>query len=245
MKKTLVVLGVILVSFIVGFIAIYFTVPMLAPERYVEAQHSVDSLRQVQSELDSKDSSRTAVTKPLSPKTPPTVTPTKSNTESPDSSSIESPNNSPTNDVVYGDSTMQHEIESQKATISLLLDSLRITNKRLDKAESEQIALHSNLDALNSRLSKLEGQRVSVKDLSATIPKLEDKDLSAVLSRLDLSIVSMLYTEATGKNRSRILQGLSSDRAALLVNYLIKKPDGNPSTSKGNGSSSNAITSTN
>jgi len=203
MKKALIAVGVVLISFIIGFLAIYFTVPMISPERYVQAQLMVDSLRQQQSvELLGDSAIVTAQIK----------------------GSLSS-NDSLGGPVVGANSVLKEELASHEETISKLRDSLRLATQRLDEAEVQQAKMRKIVDAMNKRLESIEAQRVEIKDLSSTIPKLEDKDLSALLSRLDLNVLGMLYTEATGKNRSRILQSLTSERAALLVNYIIKGPD--------------------
>ncbi len=202
MKKALIAVGVVLISFIIGFLAIYFTVPMIAPERYEQAQLMVDSLRQQRSLEMLGDSALAAA----------------------QNGGSDLSNDSLGGFVASASSMLRKELDSHEETISKLRDSLRFATKRLEDAEAQQARLRKIVDSMNKRLESIEAQRVEVKDLSATIPKLEDKDLSALLSRLDLNILGMLYTEATGKNRSRILQSLTSERAALLVNYIIKRP---------------------
>jgi Mg/Co/Ni transporter MgtE len=75
---------------------------------------------------------------------------------------------------------------------------------------------------LMEKLKSLEGQRTQVRSLSATLPKLEDKELTAILQQLDLLLLSRLYQEATERNRTRLLQNLSSERAAQFIRHLAQ-----------------------
>jgi Mg/Co/Ni transporter MgtE len=71
----------------------------------------------------------------------------------------------------------------------------------------------------------MERRREEASRMTGTLTKLEDKELSAVLEQLDLAVLETLYIEATGRNRTRLLQAMPAERAALVVRGLVSPAD--------------------
>jgi hypothetical protein len=91
-----------------------------------------------------------------------------------------------------------------------LQDSLSILRTELDAARRE----------LESAGAPPVDRQAEAQALSGTLSKLEDAELRAILQRLDLDVVEMLYAASSARNRTRLLQALPSDRAARFVRYL-------------------------
>ena len=199
MKKIITIVAIAIPAFILGFIGIYFAMPMLAPERVEETQHMLDSLRAQTSMAGIEDSTLIAlqyhafgiITDSLGAS------------------------------LVRLDSSVHQSILQQERTIASLRDSLNMAHQKLMTTEKETSELRRVIDDLSERLKAIEAQRVEVKDLSATLPKLEVGELAPILQGLDMMVLEMLYTEASGRNRTKILQSLSSDRAARFVRQLV------------------------
>ncbi|MEP0548548.1 MAG: hypothetical protein ABJF88_16555 [Rhodothermales bacterium] len=91
-----------------------------------------------------------------------------------------------------------------------LQDSLSVLRRELDDARRE----------LETAGTPPVDRQAEAQALSGTLSKLEDAELRAILTRLDLEVVEMLYAASSARNRTRLLQALPSDRAARFVRYL-------------------------
>lgn len=100
-----------------------------------------------------------------------------------------------------------------------LRDSLTLLRRELDAAQRE-------LAATSARHAD---RRAEAQALSGTLSKMEDDELAAILQRLDLEVVEMLYAGSSARNRTRLLQALSAERAARFVRYLTMGTDGTTS----------------
>lgn len=203
MNKILAILGVTLLAFILGFIGIYFAMPFLAPETFEKTEAMIDSLRYQETLASIEDSSLAAF------------------------------HNSPlglVTDSLYAsiaavEETVTRQLGQQHEQIASLQDSLRSAYAAMAALKQQRQALLGQFQDLDQRLKKLEAQRIEVRDLSATLPKLEDGELSAILQQLDLNLLEMLFAESTSRNRSRILKALTAEQAARFVAHLVKGPN--------------------
>ena len=224
MKKALIAVAVSLVAFVIGFAGIYLAMPSIAPATVETAQHQLDSLKTYVFAGDSTLAAMDSLASVL---------------DSLDVAILRA-------DLEQALDSTQNTLDSQKETITLLEDSLKGAYMRLASLESDQSALLEQINGLNERLKTLEAQRVEVQDLSATIPKLKDKELKAILQQLDLNVLEMLYAEASGRNRTKMLQALPADRAANLVNFILDVPtsSGTPTPEESDEAVSTVLTST-
>lgn len=198
-----------LFAFLLGFVGLYFVMPAIAPDTVMETQDRLDSLGIL----------------PLTPQNPHALAATghPAPTDSLHGDSTHTATSSPTTSAPHpGVAADPTQAEAQRKTIMALQDSLQIANRRLNQLMQDQTRLMDQMQELMEKLKALEGQRTQVRSLSATLPKLEDKELEAILQQLDLPLFSLLYQEATERNRTRLLQNLSSDRAAQFIRYLAQ-----------------------
>lgn len=108
--------------------------------------------------------------------------------------------------------------------VAALRDSLAATQQALALIRAENQALVDDTTALRARLAEAAAARVEAATLSATLSKLEDKALAGVLAQLDLGVLEALFAEASGRNRTRLLQALPPDFAARFVHRLMDGP---------------------
>lgn len=107
-------------------------------------------------------------------------------------------------------STIVMSAEPPAVFDAALQDSLAVLRRELDAAHR----------ALETADAPPVDRQAEAQALSGTLSKLEDAELRAILQRLDLDVVEMLYAASSARNRTRLLQALPSDRAARFVRYL-------------------------
>lgn len=115
--------------------------------------------------------------------------------------------------VAEAESTPRTTIRNPNAPAvfdAALQDSLSVLRRELDDARR----------ALETADGPPVDRQAEAQALSGTLSKLEDAELRAILQRLDLEVVEMLYAASSARNRTRLLQALPSDRAARFVRYL-------------------------
>ncbi len=225
MKKVLLFLALGLASFAVGLIGVYLAMPSLAPKVVESTQQRIDSLA-------------AASGKSLT-----------------DSSGIGAPpleaagvlaiadTHSVTSIRTASDSTRYIPLDSARALIrhlTALEDSLRHLSTDLRAADEHVAALQRQNATLKENLAALEVQRAQAVDLSSTLTDLDIRQLRPILEQLDVKVLTRLYDEASGRNRTRLMKALPPDRAARFINRLV---DGMRATGPSPTSSSPASTS--
>jgi len=58
-------------------------------------------------------------------------------------------------------------------------------------------------------------------ELSATLTRIDDRQLAPILRELDMASLEVLYAESTGRNRTRLLQAMPAERAARFINERV------------------------
>lgn len=112
--------------------------------------------------------------------------------------------------------------------ITSLEDSLATLRDELKSSNEELRTLRQQVETIQQRWEELERRRQEASQLSGTLTKLEDNELGAVLEQLDLSVLELLYVEASGRNRARLLQAMPAERAALVVRGLVSPASDTP-----------------
>lgn len=102
-------------------------------------------------------------------------------------------------------------------------DSLATLQQRLAEYEAQ-------IGALQTEIGTTRAQRARASDLASTLIKLEDGDLARVLARLDFDVLMVLYTEASARDRARLLGALEPSRTALFVRR-VASASAQPTTS--------------
>ncbi len=110
------------------------------------------------------------------------------------------------------------------AEIDTLVDSLNMARSKLEEAESAITQLESRITQLTTEATARTSRREVAAGMATTLPKLDLKELGPILGALGDASLLDLYEAASSRNRPIILQALTSDRAALLVQQFMN-PD--------------------
>ncbi len=101
-------------------------------------------------------------------------------------------------------------------------DSLAFLQRTLEGLLKEKGMLLAQVEALQEQSQNQQTQRTAAKELSTTLAKLEDKELAGVVEQLDMGVLEIIYTQASGRNRARLLQAMRPEVAARFVNNLVQ-----------------------
>ena len=129
--------------------------------------------------------------------------------------------------AAVGDSAALAEIAPGLSAAGAV-DSLQRVIERIRRMEQEKSALLTEVESLTARLQTLEERRVEAENLSATLAKVEDRQLGAILQSLDARALELIYLMSSSRNQARLLQALPPDRAASFIRSLVKLPPGAP-----------------
>ena len=121
---------------------------------------------------------------------------------------------------MMADSLLLSDSLGAPSLLTGLRDSLNILIARLEEEQVEKDTLRMRIQSMEQRWIELAAKYAEAGQMSNTITKLEDKELSALLSKLDDDVLESMYIEASARNRARLLQMLPSEKAAVLVNRL-------------------------
>lgn len=201
MKKVIILAVAGVLSFVAGTAGIYMAMPTIAPAVVDSTRVRLDSLGLL----------------PRTPDVSQSVVPSAAQSIPFDSSSggIEADSS---------DSVQTSVLPSGPTLEVPLGDSLRRTTDMMNNLKSDKAALLAQVEELTKRLDKLEAQQADAAELSKSLSKLEDRQLAGILTDLDLNVVEMIYLQASGRDRPRLLQNLPPDRAARFVKTLVKAP---------------------
>lgn len=108
--------------------------------------------------------------------------------------------------------------------VAALRDSLDAARQTLDTLRTENTTLAAAIADLRAMQEAAEARRVEAAALGATLTRLEDKELKEVLAQLDLAVLEQLFAEASGRNRTRLLQALPPASTAQFVRRLMEDP---------------------
>jgi len=101
-------------------------------------------------------------------------------------------------------------------------DSLVVMQHTLEVLLKEKGMLLAQIEALQEQSQNQQNQQTAAKELSATLTKLEDKELAGVVGQLDVAVLEVLYTQSSGRNRARLLQAMRPEVAARFVSNLVQ-----------------------
>ena len=195
MKKALIILPLALLGFTAGLVGLYFALPHVDPKRAAEAKERLDSLGiaapSVLADLPSLDALLRA-----------------------DSLAADSLAKLMPEPVIAVDAAALADRDSLDGVVQTL-------QAQLAEAEKQNTDLQERLQTLEERLNTLETRQAEASALSTTLSKLEGRELSAILQQISLPVLTELYQEASSRNRTKLLQAMAPDRAALFVNTLM------------------------
>lgn len=105
--------------------------------------------------------------------------------------------------------------------VELLRDSLSYLKQELERATRHQQEILQEIETLKQKWSLAESELKRAAELSKVLPKLDDKQLAAVVRDLDPRIFQRIYLKATNRNRMRLLKALPPDKATEFVENLV------------------------
>lgn len=194
-KKLLLVVGLGIASFVGGLAGFYAMMPALAPGLVEQTRIELDSLGLLA--YDAADSLRSAreATAGYTPAVPGGTTP----------------------------AALAAHVSTAAATPSAGgVDSLKLALlDQVRAVEAERSALKRQVETLTARLEAIEGRRAEAESVSATLAKLDDRQLGGILQNLDPVVLEMIYRKSPAKTQARLLAALPGDRAAGFLRSLM------------------------
>ncbi|NBB85045.1 MAG: hypothetical protein GVY12_02320 [Bacteroidetes bacterium] len=199
-KKALLAAGASLIAFAVGLIGAFFLLPMVAPDFAEELLNPPDSTAMPADSLMLADSDSLA----------PNPARALLDSLAHDSTAVL-------------DSTLLRALEPGMLTIHE--DSIAALRADLRDKMRTQEALEQELATLRTEVADLRARKDDMTELSATLARIDDRQLAPILRELDMASLEVLYAESTGRNRTRLLQAMPAERAARFINERISGTD--------------------
>ncbi len=199
-KKALLAAGASLIAFAVGLIGAFFLLPVVAPDFAEELLNPPDSTAMPADSLTLADGDSLA----------PDPARALLDSLAHDSTAVL-------------DSTLLRALEPGMLTIHE--DSIAALRADLRDKMRAQEALEQELATLRSEVTDLRNRKDDMTELSATLTRIDDRQLAPILRELDMASLEVLYAESTGRNRTRLLQAMPAERAARFINERISGTD--------------------
>lgn len=213
MKKALLIVGIALASFLVGFVALTFKMPSVAPQRAEQARHYVDSLVAARSGVDATDSLQT------------------SGETIADSLQADSSGDGLADSARQQIAVAALEKAAAEGSLPMLRDSLLRVTKHVNALMAENQTLRQKLDQIrNDAAPKASPEDIA--SLTATLAKLDDEQLRPILQDVNGEVLEQLYRGASGRTQARLMQAMPADRAASFVQKLVQGTDAATSSAR-------------
>ena len=204
MKKVIFLAVLGLVSFVIGTLGLYVAMPKLAPTVVDSTRVKLDSLG--------------LITIPQPETLTTNIAPEKIVIPAADSAAFEAAVQASVKAVT--DSITQ----SYTLIIGQLSDSLTAAVKMAQNLEQNSTALAAQIEDLKKGKETVSGPKVETTELVKSITKLDDEQLTNLLAGIDLGVIETLYMKSSARERTRLLQNMAPDRAAVFVRTLVKGP---------------------
>lgn len=195
MKKVGLLLGASVVSFAIGLLGLYGSMPYLAPDH---VQHSigdtlsdavVDSLIRTRMQEAHEDSIQAVEEAAL--------------------------------EIVGLTPDSLDNLRFQATRVRALRDSLQLLRETIDREEQHHDSLQTALAEVKARAAKLENSEQTAEEISKAFTQIENREMSQILEHVHPTVLRKLYTQASARDRARILRALSPDQAARFLEGLV------------------------
>ena len=212
MKQALIAVGAVLLAFVVGLAGVYFAMPALSPEMVGKVQAQRDSLAVIDSlySLGLLTDSTYLLLDSLAQ---------SDSLAMAQADSLAQSDSLATAGGAQADSSDGAFASSESAVV--LQDSMMVLQHSVAGLIQENGELLEQLKALREQFEGQQTQGARAQELSTTLSKLEDKELARVVEQLDLAVLELLYKNASGRNRTRLLQAMPPQVAASFVQRLV------------------------
>ena len=216
-----------LIAFGVGIIGVYMAMPTLAPgvvekaQAHIDSLALVDSLAQIHLQQATQDGTQA-----------PSLVTGMTGTAS-DSMAMYAVPGDDSLDQSGGLSEAMGERGSMdavtyEAVVASMEDSLAALKDQIQALEKEKATLRTFVETLRQQQADMAAQRADVQELSKTLTKLEDKELTRVVEQLDELTLEALYREASSRDRTRLLQAMPASYAAAFVRRIVSPRTASP-----------------
>jgi len=223
LKNVLMIAGTALGAFLVALLGAYLVLPLAAPgvaeEADGRAEASADTSLKRASAPGEQDDDTTDT------QAAPSEASVASVQEEIDDAQNEP---EPAKDSTGAQPDTSRSVASNAGAMERLRDSLQTLQQRLRTAEKEVAALRNERETLREEKKTLRGELASLKNRQATVNELSkalmsmgQNELTTLLKKVDMRVLEALYQETSGRSRTRLLQAMSSDRAAQFVNDVV------------------------
>ncbi len=208
MKKIFIAAGAAFAAFAVGLIGAFFLLPMVAPDMAVSLVYPDADTVSAESHAETAGDVHPAADDELPPET---------------LDSLAAEANVQVDTTITADSTLLLALKPGMVTIEE--DSLTSLRSELREIMRAKESLRTQLSEREVEIGNLQQRAEDMSELSATLTRMDDRELAPILRGLDQASLRVLFAESTGRNRTRILQAMPSDRAATFIDELV---DGTP-----------------
>lgn len=205
MKKALIAVGAVVGAFALGMAGVYFAMPMVSPQMVEKAQIRLDSLAVADSLAIIADSLG------VSPDSLMAMLPEP----------VAEAESAPV-DTTNTNEGAAKEPEETAALEVAIEDSLATLQQSIEALLQEKEAMLNQLKTLQEQSQTQKTAQAVAQELSATLAKLEDKELAGVVEQLDMAVLKILYKQASARNRTRLLQAMPPAVAATFVQSLVQ-----------------------
>lgn len=117
--------------------------------------------------------------------------------------------------------TSARRMPVQDTLIRVLQDSIGVLTERLEERDGALAALRKQMRDTEAQVATLEGRTEQAAELTKTLSRMEIDELTPILSRISMATLKQLYSTATGRNKTKLLQAMPSERAARFVNQVL------------------------
>lgn len=123
------------------------------------------------------------------------------------------------------DSTVVADLgPSPQEIIRSLTDSIDTYISIVQSLSSDTSALVARINGLEEQVDQLTRNHLDATDLSKSLAKLDAKQLGNILAGLHVETIELLYQKASARERTLLLESMSSEQAARFVRTLVKGP---------------------
>lgn len=112
-------------------------------------------------------------------------------------------------------------LHAQAAQAQSLQDSLTSLQKNLQQHQAQNDSLVSALSKSRKQAQAMETSDQNAEEISKAFTQIENDDMGNILEFMPVNTLKRLYTKASTRDRSRILQALPPDQAARFLQMMV------------------------
>lgn len=106
-------------------------------------------------------------------------------------------------------------------SLAALEAELRRVKEERDRLSAEIGGLRRDLETVREKLDALDQIKIRAESLSATLGKLDDRQLGPILAGIDLDVLEMIYARSSARNQTKLLQAMPPERAVRFIQHVV------------------------